>query len=463
MKINFKFNDKLEKAGLKVVKLLRQNNYQAFWVGGIVRNILLKRESENVDIATDAKPDDVEKVLKTAGIKSKPVGKQFGSVLAIVNKFPVEITTFRSESRYSDKRHPDQVMFIKEYLNDARRRDFTINTLYFDPIKKELYDPAKGIKDLGLKLLKFVGDPKKRIDEDALRMLRGARLATQLGFKLEKNSFAAIKTRAKYIQNISGERIKAELDKMLLSKNRVIGFELLDKTGLLKFIIPEFEILKTVFHGSKKYHLEGSVFVHSKIVLGKIQIEELPLIYAALLHDVGKVMKPVRKLKPEGWVLSYHGHEQKSFEIFEQLATRLRFPKKERLVIGWLIKEHDNWKDFLDAGVLKKYRTASHPAFYMLLGLWQADLAGIQRSGKDQDLYVNKCVRAQAEGQKWLNKIIRTKSLVEKLAKGDLIMKYSKLKPGPALGRKIEEIKIQIILGKIRDERDLKIFFKFGK
>ncbi|MEO8065224.1 MAG: hypothetical protein ABI643_00005, partial [Candidatus Doudnabacteria bacterium] len=198
MKIDQKLNNKLEKAGLKVVKLLHAHSFQAFWVGGIVRNMLLKRESDNVDIATDATPEEIEKILSKEKILVKPIGKKFGSILAIVDEFPVEITTFRSEGRYSDNRHPDRVEFIKDYLDDAKRRDFTINAFYFDPVKKELYDPANGLKDLKGKILRFVGDPKKRIDEDALRMLRGVRLATQLGFKLEKNSFASIKTRAKY-------------------------------------------------------------------------------------------------------------------------------------------------------------------------------------------------------------------------------------------------------------------------
>src|SRR3989338_7011151 len=284
-KLKWKYKTDLEKAGLKVAKLLqhglalppprrrggvgaggpfpeKRSHFQAFWVGGIVRNMLMKRESDNIDIATDATPEQIEKMLNQVKIKNTSVGKQFGSILAIIHGFKIEITTFRAEGRYSDKRHPDAVEFIRDYLQDAKRRDFTINALYFDPTTKELSDPTIGIKDLGLKLLRFVGDPRKRIDEDALRMLRGVRLATQLSFKLEKNTFAAIKTRAKYIQSISGERIKAELDKILLSENRVAGLELLDKTGLLRFLIPQMEELKKFSHKSKKYHLEGNMFNH---------------------------------------------------------------------------------------------------------------------------------------------------------------------------------------------------------
>ena len=276
----------MEKAGLKAIQMLNKADFQAFWVGGIVRNILMKRESDNIDIATDATPEQVEEALNKAGIKNKPVGKKFGSILALVTtslprhkvgasllegennlKATIEITTFRAEKRYSDNRHPDQVEFIRDYLQDAKRRDFTINTFYFDPVQKFLYDPAKGMEDIKLKLLRFVGDPRKRIDEDALRMLRGVRLATQLGFKLEKNSFAAIKTRAKYLQAISVERIKAELDKILLSDNRVNGIKLLDEVGLLKFIIPELVLLK----GFGRRHVQpyhASPFAFKKFEFG---------------------------------------------------------------------------------------------------------------------------------------------------------------------------------------------------
>src|SRR3989338_5652632 len=297
-KLKWKYKTDLEKAGLKVAKLLqhglalppprrrggvgaggpfpeKRSHFQAFWVGGIVRNMLMKRESDNIDIATDATPEQIEKMLNQVKIKNTSVGKQFGSILAIIHGFKIEITTFRAEGRYSDKRHPDAVEFIRDYLQDAKRRDFTINALYFDPTTKELSDPTIGIKDLGLKLLRFVGDPKKRIDEDALRMLRGVRLATQLGFKLERNSFAAIKTRAKYIQGISGERVKAELDKILLSDNRSEGIRLLEKISLLKFISPDLDNMKKVFSTSKIFHLEGDKLTHSLMVADALKIKDL--------------------------------------------------------------------------------------------------------------------------------------------------------------------------------------------
>ncbi|MEJ0021151.1 MAG: CCA tRNA nucleotidyltransferase [Candidatus Doudnabacteria bacterium] len=459
MKISFKLRNELDKAGLKVVKFLHANNFQAFWVGGIVRNIMLKRESDNVDIATDALPDEIEKTLQATGIKTKPVGKQFGSILAIVDSFPIEITTFRSEGRYSDKRHPDQVQFIREYLDDAKRRDFTINALYFDPVKKELYDPANGLKDLKGKILRFVGDPKKRIDEDALRMLRGVRLATQLGFKLEKNSFAAVKTRAKYIQEISGERVKAELDKILLSENRVEGLRLLDKSGLLRFIIPQFEKLKTVQHRSKLHHLEGDVLTHTNRAL-ELLPDNSPteLIYATLFHDTGKIIKPTKVFKDNETRFSFIGHIDLSKEIFDKFALKFRFPSKQANLTSWLIKHHDDRSPFKSWNESQQLKYLMVPNIELLLELWRVDSLANTRSIRGKLL--NQVSSAYTIGKKLFGLVASKQAIIDKLARGGLIMKYTKLKPGIEVGQKIEDVKIQIVLGKIKNEKELRAYLK---
>lgn len=459
MKINFKVSNKLDKAGLKVVKLLHANNFQAFWVGGIIRNILLKRKSNDIDIATDAKPDDIEKILQAADFNTKPVGKKFGSILAIVDGFQIEITTFRAESRYSDRRHPDLVQFIEKYFEDAKRRDFTVNALYFDPIKKEMYDPTSGLKDLKGKLMRFVGDPKKRIDEDALRMLRGVRFATQLGFKIEKNSFAAIKTRAKYIQEVSGERIKAELDKILLSENRVEGIKLLDKIGLLKFIIPEIEPLKTFTHRSKLYHLEGNMFDHTMLALSQTKSKDLNLVYALLFHDIGKPLVGKKIQKAEGLVISTKGHADVSAGIFLKFSKKLKFSRKSRDTAEWLIKNHMLQTNFWEMRPGKQIKVVSHPAFALLLEHWSCDHHGTIRAESfgDHDVKFEKSLRA---GRKLLQSLKTAEPLLKKLASGELIMKYGNLKSGPAVGQKINRVKTQIILGKIRNEKDLQTYLK---
>ena len=466
MKFNWKPKTKIDSAAIKAVKLLQSKGFQAFWVGGIVRNILLKRNSDNVDIATDAKPDEIENIFSQAGFNTKIIGKQFGSIIVIIDSVLVEITTFRSEGRYSDKRHPDRVEFIGDYLKDAKRRDFTVNALYFDPVKKELFDPANGLKDLKGQLLRFVGDPKKRIDEDALRMLRGVRLATQLGgfsagggpasgWKLEKNSFAAIKTRAKYIQGISGERVKAELDKILLSENRAKGLRLLQAIGLLKFISPELDALKKVFHKSKFYHLEGDVLAHTLLVVEALNLSDLNLKYAALFHDVGKISTAKRVLKPEGWVNSFKGHVIESVRIFKQFADKYHFPRKDKNLITWLIAQHDQKKVFFNSKPEQQVSFAMQNHFDLLLDIWQADNEGNVKK-PENNWYRKPRQAAYKLGLALLNKIGIRNKLIAKLARGGLIMKYGQLKPGQIVGQKIDEVKVRIVLGRIKNEKDLK-------
>ncbi|OGE74113.1 MAG: hypothetical protein A3I07_00285 [Candidatus Doudnabacteria bacterium RIFCSPLOWO2_02_FULL_42_9] len=447
---------KLYKQGLKVAKLLTESSHLAFFVGGVVRDMLLKRESNNIDIATDATPDQIEKILKKARLPVVPIGKKYGTILTTIDSMPVEITTFRSESRYSDNRHPDQVQFIQDYLADAKRRDFTINALYYDPILKKQFDPTDGIKDLRLRLIRFVGDPKKRIDEDALRMLRAVRLAIQLGFKLEKNAFAAIKTRAKYIQDISGERIKAELDKILLSQNAEKGIRLLDEVGLLKFIFPEVSKLKNFSHKSKKYHLEGDQFDHTILAVKGVEQDDLDLKYAALFHDIGKPAVAKRMFKNGEWVIRTFGHEFESAKLFKGIAKRLRFSRLSAQKIEWTIENHRLESPFSkDMSERKKIILAFHPDFSFLIELWKVDsLANYKRleNGKVGPDYPV----GWKKGKNYLKLIEQKKNLLAKLADGNLIMKYSKLKPGPQLGRKIEDIKVQIVLVKIKNENELK-------
>ncbi|MBI4049431.1 MAG: CCA tRNA nucleotidyltransferase [Candidatus Doudnabacteria bacterium] len=447
----------LKKIGVKIIDLLAAKKHQAFFVGGFVRDTLLKRKSDNLDIATDAKPSQVEKILKAHSIHSKPVGKKFGTILAATKAGPVEITTFRAEGNYADSRHPAKVIFVKDYRQDAKRRDFTINAMYFDPLNKKLYDPVNGSKDLRLGIIRFVGDAKKRIDEDHLRMLRAVRLATQLGFKLEKNTFAAIKTRSKLIQDVSGERVKIEMDKILLSASRTQGLKLLSDIGLLRFISPELEDSKKVFHKSRYYHLEGDGLSHALLVADALKIHNIDLIYAALFHDVGKVSTGEYRVKPEGSVISYKGHVEVSRKIFDSFAKRLRFPAKSRKWIDRLIELHDKKIKFYEMTEEQQVHYALQPNFDLLLDLWNADLMG-NVSTKENEWYRKPRFEAYRRGLKILKQIQTRAPLTVKLAKGELIMRYANLKPGIELGRMKDKVKAQVILGKIKNLVDLKNF-----
>lgn len=458
MQLDWVLKNKLELAGLRVVKLLKLKGFRVLFVGGIVRDHILKRTSDNLDIATDAHPSQVEKILKAHRIHTKEVGKKFGTILAIVDRFRIEITTFRAEGWYSDRRHPDQVKFISDYKQDAKRRDFTINALYFDPIKKELHDPMSGIKDLRSKIIRFVGDPKKRIDEDPLRMLRGVRLAAQLRFRFEKNSFAAIKTRAKLIQSVSGERIKAELDKILLIQPPSSDLEMLDASSLLQNILPEISALKVIDHRMSKVHLEGNMFNHTLLALDQAEpFDNLDLLYAILFHDIGKLKTAVKRIRNGEKIISTPGHAKVSSEMFLPIAKRLKFSRNSKNLIAWAIKNHMKIFHFAHIRSEKQLALALHSYFPFLILLGRADNLGTLRLSK-QGKIVARVQKGTKLAQKLLDKIKLSGNKFVKLANGDLIMKYSKLKPGKQLGQKIQEIKVQIVLGKIKNLSDFKSY-----
>ncbi len=462
MKLKWSAKSKLEKSGIVALKLLQAKGFQAFFVGGIVRNMILKRPSDNIDIATNATPGQVESILNEAQIINKPVGKQFGSILAIVNGFKIEITTFRAEGRYSDNRHPDEVQYIHDQKKDAKRRDFTINALYLDPITSELLDPVNGQKDLKAKLLRFVGDPKKRIDEDALRMMRAVRLVTQLGFKLEQNSFSAIKTRAKYIQGISGERVKSELDKILLDPNRVAGIRLLDQLGLLRFMLPELEAIKNINHASTHYHLEGSVFEHSLLAVSNIKEPNLDLIYAVLFHDIGKD-KVIGRMERFGeMVNTFHGHGERSAELFKNISERLKFSSRSHDLISNAIRDHMTIFALADMKPETQVKLALKPDFDFLAEVGRFDDMANKRRFDDGTIGFRKPTRYLLT-KKLIQQVAEKQKQLEKLASGDLILQETKLESGPMIGKIQEQMKIKIVLGEVKNLADAKKFLKNHK
>jgi tRNA nucleotidyltransferase (CCA-adding enzyme) len=459
--VDFKpgYKTKLEKEGLKIVKLFQKNGFKAFWVGGTVRDLILKRPIDNLDIATNAKPDETEKLLAKKGYNTKPVGKTFGTILAATKSGPVEITTFRKEGRYLDHRKPSEITYIDSMGEDSARRDFTVNAMYLDPVKGEILDPQGGAAHIESKLLKFVGDPKKRIDEDALRMLRAVRFSAQLNFKLEKNSFAAIKTRAKFIQHISGERIKAELDKICVLENKDFGFRLLDEIGLLKFIMPEVYALKKTWHKSKMYHLEGSAFEHTALAVKNIKPGDASLAYAAAYHDAGKALTATPRMKEEGMVNSFPKHEFVSGDLFKNFAKRLKFSRHEKDLVLWITRMHMKRVAFVkDMSEAKKLELVRHKYFPQLLELWRADsLSNLRRDG---DELRGGNARAYEIGLKMLNNISKHENLIKKLTEGKFLIAQTGIRPGPKIGELKNILSNKIILNEIKNISDAKKFLK---
>ena len=273
---------KLEQNAIKLVKILNKAGFTAFFAGGYVRDKILKRKTSDIDIATNATPNQIKKVLDKNKVKHIEIGEQFGVIAAIIDKVSFEIATFREDQGIDDSRHPKKVKLNVKPEEDAQRRDFTINGMFLENKNEKIkmkncgvasrhinnkvnfnfgtvIDYVGGVQDIKSRIIRFIGDPDERIHEDALRMIRGIRFSAQLGFEIEKESFEAIIKNKKLIGKVSAERIKEELNKILTSPNPRKGIELLDKTGIFNLIIPEFEKTKTTPQ-PPNMHLEGSVW-----------------------------------------------------------------------------------------------------------------------------------------------------------------------------------------------------------
>ncbi len=222
-------------AAIKIVKVLRQNGYQALLAGGCVRDMLLRRPAKDYDVATNAQPKEIIRLFE----RTLKVGAKFGVVIVLLDKAQIEVATFRAEADYADGRHP-QIVHFTDAASDAARRDFTINGMFYDPIDKEVIDYVGGRADLKKKIIRTIGQPEERFDEDYLRMLRAVRFSAQLGFKIAPKTFAAIRKNARNITKVSGERIAMELEGILMRTGRADGVSNLLKSGLAKAIFPGF-------------------------------------------------------------------------------------------------------------------------------------------------------------------------------------------------------------------------------
>jgi len=350
----------LKSFAISVIRTLRQHGHQAYLVGGCVRDLLLGREPADYDVATDATPNQVMRIFP----KTYAVGAQFGVVLvpvpdnpsassasSVVNSFDfghgddkpsspkthlVEVATFRSDHGYSDGRHPDAVLFTKTPQEDVQRRDFTINGLLLDPISNQVLDYVGGQQDLRAKIIRAIGDPKHRFGEDKLRMMRAVRFAARFGYVIEPATFAAIRALAPQIHQVSCERIRDELTRMLTEGHARRAFELLDETGLLREVLPEISAMKGV-QQPPQFHPEGDVFVHTLLLL-----ENLPqpcpetLAWGALLHDVGK--PPTFRVAEDR--IRFDGHVDVGVKMAEEICGRLHFSNDQAEQIIALVHNH---------------------------------------------------------------------------------------------------------------------------
>ena len=313
-----------------IINNFYKNSYEAYMVGGCVRDSLLGVEPKDYDITTSAKPEETISLFE----KTIPTGLKHGTITVIINSTPYEVTTFRTEGTYLDNRRPSSVDFVTDIKEDLSRRDFTINALAYNE-NTGLIDYFNGVNDIKNKIIRCVGDADKRFKEDALRMLRAIRFSCQLTFDIEENTLKAIKDNYKLIENISFERIRDEICKILISPNPSRGLELLKDTNLLELILPEINSL--VDFSPKCNNHNRNVFTHTLRVIDNTE-NDLLLRLSALFHDVGKL----NTLTPfnNGLFYGFPGHSIEGAIMSKRILSKLRFDNNTIKIVSKLIEHH---------------------------------------------------------------------------------------------------------------------------
>lgn len=367
-----KLNQKLTSNNLKfdgakfIINELILNGHKAFIVGGAVRDLCMEIEPNEFDISTCATPDQIKKIFK----RTKPVGQSFGVMLVIVDELFYEVATFREDMEYQDGRHPVDVKYTKSAQVDVQRRDFTINGLLLNPMNFEVTDFCDGLKDIENKLLRTIGDPKKRFEEDNLRILRAVRFSNKYNLKIEVETEQEIINMSDKIVNVSVERVREEFVKIITNKNPGNGIRLLSKYGLMEHIIPEIELLKGVDQ-PPEFHPEGDVFIHTCLVLEKLEqdnVLDIVLALGALLHDIGK---PKTYSKTDR--VRFNRHEYVGASMAEKICKRLKFSNKQVGEIKALVSEHMKFGNIKDMKKSTFKRFISIDNFDLHLKLHRAD------------------------------------------------------------------------------------------
>ncbi|MBT3273737.1 MAG: HD domain-containing protein [Spirochaetales bacterium] len=314
--------------------------YEAYLVGGAVRNLLRKERPSDFDIATNALPEQVSAIFR----RVIPTGIKHGTVTVFFREHQFETTTFRTENAYSDLRRPDSVHFVPTIEEDLKRRDFTINSMAVHAVNGTITDPHNGQDDLKSGIIRAVGDPFERFSEDGLRLLRACRFACQLNFSIEASTLSAMRAQKDTIRSISAERVRDELNKILASDQPSLGFLTMESAGLLEIILPELSLGRGVTQ--KGTHI-FDVLDHSLYTADGAPKKFLHLRLAALFHDIGK---PSAKKQLEDGTVVFHNHDLISAKISSQILTRLKYPKAVEKKVAHLIKNHmffyeDDWSD----------------------------------------------------------------------------------------------------------------------
>lgn len=440
---------KLPEEVKEFLEKFKKNKFQIYIIGGAVRNLLLKREVNNWDFTTNAKPDEILKLFKDAFYNNK-----YGTVSIPVNKMIFEVTPFRKETGYSDFRHPEKIEWAKTIDEDLGRRDFTINSMAFNGVS--LIDPYNGQKHLKEKLIVAVGEPDKRFNEDALRLIRGIRFASQLGFMIEDKTRKSIEINSKLITNISWERIRDEFLKIIGSEHPSEGVLFLRSTGLLTFILPEVDLCFTIPQKSPKRHHVYDVGTHLVMALKHCPSKDPITRFATLIHDIGKA-KTFRRDDKTG-LITFYNHEVVGKELAEAIAERFKLSNKDKEKLIRLVQFHQFTVSEIqtDKAVRRFIRNVGKDYLNDIIDLRFGDRigSGAKPDSWRFDLFRKRLIEVQKQP-------FQIKDLK---INGEDVMKSLNIKPSQKVGEVLKNIFNKVINQKLKNDRKilLEVLKKYG-
>ena len=429
-----------------ILDIFEKEGFEVYIVGGAIHDLLMKRPVDDWDFATNATPKQILRVLP----KDAFYDNAFGTVMLPHKKTetPLDITTFRTEHGYSDTRRPDKVTWGKTIKEDLQRRDFTINAMALIHKDKadnyDLVDPFGGQEDIDNKLIKAVGNANDRFMEDALRMMRAVRIAAELGFTIEKNTLEAIKTNSPLINKIAKERVHDELIKILASPNPYNGITMFKDSGLMDEILPE--LIKTfgVEQKSPGRHHIYDVGTHSMLSLKYCKSTDPIVRFATLIHDIGK---PQTFKKLENGTITFYNHEMVSTKIAQRIAKRLRFSKKETDKLVKLVRWHQFSVDEgqTDKAIRRFIKHLGIENVEDMLDLRTADRLG--SGAKETSWRLEDFKKRLVEVQK------QPFTVHDLKITGDDVMKELNMKPGPEVGKILDQLFEEVCDKKIPNEK----------
>lgn len=433
----------MENTAKKIVQTLVDAGHTALFAGGCVRDMILGLEPKDIDIATSATPDQVELLFK----RTIPVGKQFGVIVVLLDGFEFEVASFRNDGNYTDGRRPDGITFSTPE-EDAKRRDLTINGMFFNPLNDEIIDFVGGREDLEKGIIRFIGNPQERIDEDRLRILRAIRFTAKFNFTFDQKTSNAIYNNAERIKDVSAERIKDELDKILKLDNPSVGILLLGGYRILDYILPEVKALWGC-NQSPRYHSEGNVGNHTILVLEEARkmTSDITILWAALLHDIGK---PSTTTLDEKGNFRCFGHDEVGAEMANVIMTRMKSSTEEKVMVCSMIADHMKIGFTKDMKKSTIRRFVAQPNFEKLMVLYKADCLGCVPS---EEVLKNKILIAYDFLVDFVSKPENVRVLPEPLVNGRTLIDLG-LKPGPLFKKILRDIMDLQLEGKITTKEE---------